>query len=613
MNEHRAPTEVTDLPTAIAIVGMAGRFPLAPTLDHLWRILVEGKEAVTFFSREELLEQGIPQEVLDLPNYVPAAAPVEQVEHFDAAFFGFTPNEAMVMDPQQRLFLECAWEAAEHAGCLGRHSDLRVGVFAGSSSSSYREYFLAAAGAVARRIGEMQAGLLNDRDMLPTQISYRLGLTGISSLVQCGCSTSMLAVHMACQSVLSGECDVALAGGVSIPIPQVAGYVWEEGSVSSPDGHTRSFDARAEGAQGGSGVGVVALRRLQDALDSGDHIHAVIRATAANNDGGHRIGFTAPSVEGQRRVIAESLALAEVDAETIGYVEAHGSATPLGDPIEIAALTRAFRSYTDRRGFCAVGSVKSNVGHLDEAAGIAGLIKATMAVEHGIVPPSLNFSEPNPKIDFAASPFYVNTETSPWPRQEGPRRAGVSSFGLGGTNIHAVLEEAPRRPSDPSRRSAHILPLSAKTAEALRAAEQRLAEHLGDHPDLPVADVAFTLQTGRRELPHRSYVVAASAAEAVEKLTAGDARRGTEAVAGTSLRISFLFPGVGDHHPAMARRLYRQEPVFQRCLDRCAEALKETLGVDLRDLLLAPAADEPGESSGGEPDLRALLSRPTRP
>jgi len=570
---------------AVAIIGMAGRFPGAGTLETFWRNLREGVESISFFSAEELRAAGVDPAFLDHPGYVRAKGILQEVAGFDASFFGLTANEATVMDPQHRLFLECAWEALEDAALDPERFPGRISVFAGCGQSSYLFQQLLGNDDLVQALGRLQVSLLNDRDFLATQTAYRLGLSGLAATVQTACSTSLVAVHLACQSLLAGESDAALAGGVSISLPQTGGYLYQEGGVLSPDGHCRAFDAAAKGALPGSGCGVVALKRLSAALADGDPIHAVIRGTAAANDGAARMGFTAPGVEGQMAVIAESLGVAGVEPETIGYVEAHGSGTPLGDPIEISALTRAYRTRTGETGFCPIGSVKTNIGHLDTAAGVAGLIKTVLALEHAAVPPSLHFERPNPQIDFAGSPFYVNARLAPWPARSAPRRAGVSSFGLGGTNVHAVLEQAPDpEPSAPSR-PLQLLTLSARSKAALDRMAARLREALESSPDMNLADAAFTLQAGRKAFRHRRAVLCADREDALAKLAPGNARAVSEGIAGSERPLAFLFPGLGNHHPGMAGELYRSEAVVRGEIDRCAEILRPWLGLDLRRVL----------------------------
>ncbi|HEY2738557.1 MAG TPA: type I polyketide synthase, partial [Thermoanaerobaculia bacterium] len=479
-----------------------------------------------------------------------------------------------------------------------------VGLFAGVSSSTYLFNNLLA-NPVAAAAGYDQLALGNEKDFLTTLVSYKLNLQGPSVVVQTACSTSLVAVHLACQSLLGYQCDLALAGGVSVKVPQQSGYLFQKGGIMSPDGHCRTFDARAEGTVAGSGAGIVVLRRLEDALAGRDRIWAVIRGSAMNNDGAAKVGYSAPSVEGQSKVIATALALAEVEAESITYVEAHGSGTPLGDPIEVAALDRVFRRRTARRGFCALGSVKTNLGHLDAAAGIAGLLKTVLALEHRQIPPSLHFTEPNPQIDFADSAFYVNTALAEW-ASAGQRRAGVSSFGIGGTNVHVVLEEAPAvEPSTPAH-GWHLLLLSARTEAALESATDRLAAHLRAHPEQELADVAWTLQTGRHRFACRRAVLCRDRAEAAASLEARARQRVWSGSAGER-RVTFLFPGLGDHYAGMARELAAANPAFRRELDRCLE-IADGLGLDLRGALFPEGLGEEAiaEDRGS---LRRMLGR----
>ncbi|HEY0510563.1 MAG TPA: MupA/Atu3671 family FMN-dependent luciferase-like monooxygenase [Thermoanaerobaculia bacterium] len=603
MSRDETPSS-TGSPTDVAIVGLACRFPGAADPERFWRNLRNGVESVSFFSAEELRAAGIPPAVYEAPGYVPAHAALEGIELFDAGFFGYSPREAEVMDPQQRLFLECAWEALERAGYDPSRSPGVIGVYGGVTLSSY----LLALDPLRDRLQAIgvdttMLAVGNDKDSLAPRVAYKLDLRGPAVTVQTACSTSLVAVHMAAQGLIAGETDMALAGAVSLTVPMKSGYVYQEGGVLSPDGHCRAFDARAAGTVFGCGAGVVVLKRLEDALAGGDTIHAVLKGSAVNNDGATKAGFTAPSVAGQAEVISEALANAGVDADSIGYVEAHGTATALGDPVEIAALTKAFRRTSSRRGFCAVGSVKTNLGHLEVAAGIAGLIKAALAVERGEIPPSLHFERPNPQIDFAASPFFVNPDLAPWP--EGPRRAGVSSFGFGGTNAHVVLEEAPvPAPTDPDR-PWQLLVLSARDASALDAATRDLAGFLAERPGTDLADVAFTLQVGRRPFEHRRAVTACGTEDARAALTALDAPRVTTGVHdGGNRTVCFLFPGQGAQHPGMARELYRGEETFRAELDRCAALFQEHAGIDVRTFV------DPALAGGLDPaDLAARLER----
>jgi len=530
----------------IAIVGMSGRFPGAHNLETFWQNVRDGVESIAHFSDPELLAAGVPASALNDPRYVKAWGVLEDAALFDAAFFGFTPRDAEITDPQHRLFLECAWEALEAAGYGAGDYRGSVAVYAGASLNTYFLNNVPADGDLMRSDAGLSMIIGNDKDYLTTRVSYKLGLTGPSITLQTACSTSLVAVHLACQSLLAGECDMALAGGVTIRVPQTAGYWHREGDILSASGSCRPFDAGSDGTVWGSGVGVVVLKRLPDAVACGDHIHAVIKGTAINNDGAGKIGYTAPSVGGQARAIARALAMADVPAETIGYVEAHGTGTILGDPIEIAGLTQAFRASTSQQGFCAVGSVKANVGHLGAAAGVAGLIKTVLALEHKELPPNIHFVRPNPKIDFAKSPFYVPSARSEWRAEAGPRRAGVSSFGIGGTNAHVVLEETPTHASTGSSRPFKLLMLSAKTPTALERATTNLVEQLRRHPGLDLADVAHTLQVGRENFSHRRTLVCTTPNDAMEALEARDPLRVLAAgPAAHKPLLAFMFPGGG--------------------------------------------------------------------
>jgi acyl transferase domain-containing protein/acyl-CoA synthetase (AMP-forming)/AMP-acid ligase II/acyl carrier protein len=592
----------------IALIGMAGRFPGAAGIEELWHNLREGVESISFFSNEELLASGIDAVALASPDYVKARPILGEIESFDAHFFGYSPREAALMDPQHRIFMECAWHALEDAGYDPRRHVAPIGLFAGCSLSTY---LLSLYGdpAISGALDPYQMVIGNDKDSMPTAVSYKLDLKGPSIAVQTHCSTSLVATHLACQSLLVGECDMAMAGGVSVRVPQRFGYRYQEGGQESPDGHCRSFDAAAGGTVFGDGVGIVVLKRLADALADGDTIHAVIKGSAINNDGSLKIGYTAPSIEGQARAVQRALTNAEVDPATIGYVEGHGSATRLGDPIEVAALTRAFRYGTSRTGFCALGSVKSNVGHLDRAAGVTGLIKTVLALEHATIPATLHFREPSPEIDFAASPFYVNAETRPWPSDGSPRRAGVNSLGMGGTNAHLVLEEAPATaPSGPSR-AWQLLVLSARTEDALAAASASLAGHLSRHGTASLADAAYTLQVGRCPFEHRRAVLADSVEGAVAALQTLDARRVFTGFRAPGERpVAFLFPGLGDHYVDMGRELYRSEAGFRERVDRCCEILRPYLGLDLRTVLY-PEPDGAAPAAPPGLDLRRLVGR----
>lgn len=580
---------------AIAIVGLSGRFPGAGDLDGFWRNLCDGVESISTLTDAELAGAGVDPSLAARPDYVRRAGVLDGIERFDARFFGFSPREAELLDPQHRLFLEEAWRALEDAGIDPGRPPGRIGVFAGAGLASYLLDHVAPRREALDPAGAYQAAVANDKDFLATRVSYKLDLRGPSLTVQTACSTSLVAVCLACQSLMNGECDAALAGGVTLRLPQRAGYLYVEEGILSPDGHCRAFDAGAGGTVPGSGVGVVALKRLSDALRDGDPVRAVVRGWALNNDGGGKAGFTAPRAEGQAEVIQEALALAEVDPATVGYVEAHGTGTRLGDPIEVAALRRAFDGVED--GACRLGSVKTNIGHLDSAAGVAGLIKAVLALQHGQIPPTLHVTQPSPEIDFG--PFRIANRLTPWETGGHPRRAGVSSFGIGGTNAHVVLEEAP--PTSILSRGAgedapSLVVLSAKTSSALEVMTANLAKHLESHPDLPLADVAFTLQAGRRPLEVRRALVARDLADAAAALAAGDPRRVWTAQADAGFRpVAFLFPGQGAQHARMAAALYESGrwPVFREEIDRCAGILAPHLGLDLRRALLEGLDLEP--------------------
>ena len=581
----------------VAIIGMACRFPGAKDATEFWRNLRDGVESISFFSDQELAAEGISPAVLAEPGYVKAGAVLEGVKLFDAGFFGYSPREAELIDPQQRLFLECAWTALEAAGYSPETYSGQIGIYAGSRVNEYLLKNLYPDGERFGLRNRAKPLALGDDDYLASRVSYKLNLWGPSLKIQAACSTSLVAIHLACQALLNGECDMAMAGGVALRVPEKTGYFYEEGGVVSPDGHCRSFDASANGTVFGSGVGIVVLKRLADAVKDRDNIDALIKGSAINNDGALKIGFTAPSAEGQAQVIAEALDIAGVDPETVSYIEAHGTATSLGDPIEIAALTQAFRAGTRKKIFCAIGSVKSNIGHASAAAGVAGIIKTTLALKHKLLPPSLHFEQPNPKIDFANSPFYVNTKLSEWTSAATPRRAGVSSFGVGGTNAHAIMEEAPAVEASGPSRPWQLILLSAKSGTALEAATTNLADHLRQHHDTNLGDVAFTLQVGRKPFNHRRALVCRDLADVVQTIESRDPKRistwASEMSDGTA---AFMFPGQGSQYVNMGRDLYRTESMFRAQVDRCAEILLPKLGFDLRQILY-PSEARTGEAS----------------
>ena len=587
MNEFS--NEDDDILGHIAIIGMAGQFPSAKNTTQFWENVKNGVESIQFFTDEELLAEGISSSLIAQPNYVKAKGTLGDVSQFDAAFFSISPKEAEIIDPQHRLFLECAWEALEDAGYDPERYTGEIGLYAGTSGvSPYLTKQLIPNPSVMETLGDYQTLLGNDKDFLCTRVSYKLNLKGPSVTIQTACSTSLVAVINACRALLHYQCDMALAGGVAITLPSKSGYLYQEGMILSPDGHCRTFDAEAHGTVPGNGAGIVVLKRMEDALEQRDHIYAVIRGSHLNNDGSRKISFTAPSIDGQAQVIQEAMALANVAPETITYVEAHGTGTALGDPIEIAALTQAFD--TNAKHYCALGSVKTNIGHLDAAAGVANLIKATLALHHGQLPPSLHFKTPNAEINFDNSPFYVNTSLSDWQMEDFPRRAGVSAFGVGGTNAHVVLEETPELEPSSTSRPWQLLLLSAKTTTALDAQTKQLAKHFEQHAAINLADAAYTLQTGRQAFEHRRIVVCQTQAEAVERLTLVE-----ETFTGTakakSPPVVFMFSGQGSQYLGMGRELYQHEAVFREQLDRCANFLHARFGLDLHRLLYAESSD----------------------
>ncbi|MFC3890654.1 amino acid adenylation domain-containing protein [Lentzea rhizosphaerae] len=577
-----ADTSTTD----IAVVGMSGRFPGAPDVHRFWRNLSEGVESITPLDAAELLAAGIPADVLGQPGFVKAGAILDDIDLFDAGFFGFTAREAALLDPQQRIFLECVSEALEDAACVPGEQEV-IGVYAGANLPTYLISNLLGGARLTPNATAFELMIHNDKDYLATRTAYKLDLHGPCVTVQTACSTSLVAVHLACQALLNEECDVAVAGGVSVRVPQHTGYVHEEGLVFSRDGHCRPFDAEASGTVFGSGAGVVVLKRLEDALRDGDHVEAVVKASATNNDGSRKVGYTAPSIDGQTSVIATALEVGGLDASTISAVEAHGTGTLIGDPIEVTALTRAFREHTAESGYCALGSVKSNVGHLDTAAGITGLIKAILQLKHEQLVPSLHFNRPNPQIDFDRTPFQVNTSLVPWKPNGTPRRIGVSSFGIGGTNAHVILEEAPRTATEagPAEREQVVL-LSAATPAALDDATARLAEHVGAQPELDLADIAATLQTGRAHRRYRRSVVCTDLAE-LPGLLEGEVpdRVSTWDSRAEEPGLVLLFPGQGTQYPGMGRGLYETEELYRATVDSCLELLRPLLDRDLAELL----------------------------
>lgn len=572
---------MSDFEDQIAIIGMAGRFPGAADVDEFWSNIKMGVESIRPLSREELAQAGVDPSSADEPGYVCMGAPLDDADAFDAEFFGYLPREAELMDPQHRLFLECAWSALEDAGCDPGQYDGLVGVFGGVARNTYHLFNAEVYRSLLTSGAVYEATIGSDKDFVATRVAFKLDLRGPCMNVQTACSSSGVAIHLACQSLLAGECDVALAGGARVRVPLQAGYPYVEGGIASPDGHCRPFDVNAQGTVYASGGAMVVLKRVEDALADGDLIRCVIRGSAVSNDGAAKVGYTAPGVEGQTAVIRAALEVADVAPDSIGYVEAHGTGTWLGDPIEITALTAAYRESTTARNYCPIGALKANIGHLDAGAGVAGVIKTALMLQDQKLVPSINYENPNPQIDFDKSPFYVNTALRDWPAQA-PRRAGVSSFGMGGTNAHIVMEEAPPSGASGNAEGWQVLPLSARTETALQTIQARLANHLAENPDCNLADVAHTLQQGRRPLSKRTAFVCRSAGEAAKALVDPDYAYAVEPTTSQTLEVAFAFSGQGTQYPGMGRELYAREPVFRAAMDRCLDGLDKPL----RDLLL---------------------------
>ena len=599
----------------IAIVGMAGRFPGARTTDELWRNVRGGVESIRTYTDEELLEAGVPARLLKKPNYVRSGAPIDDMEWFDAGFFGFSPKEAALLDPQHRHLLECAWEALEDACCVPAQFDGSIGLFAGSGMHAYFAQNLLTNRQLMESIGLFLVRHTgNDKDFLTTRVSYSLDLKGPSINVQTACSTSLVAVHLACQSLLGGECDMAMAGGVTIEVPHRHGYLFKENEILSPDGHCRAFDEKSEGTVFGSGVGLVVLRRLQDAIEAGDPIRAVVRASAINNDGAGKVGYLAPSVDGHAQVVEEALGVAEIEPETITYIETHGTGTKVGDPIEVAALSQAFRTGTKKKQFCGIGSIKTNIGHLDTAAGVAGLIKTVKALQARELPPSLGCTSPSPLIDFENSPFFVSSELRPW-EPDGPRRAGVSALGVGGTNAHVVLEEWPEKSESRAASNGwQILPMTGKSKAAAKGYTEKLGDFLADRPDADLGDVAHTLQSARQHFQQRRAVVCRDREDAVSVLSSPDSNRYVTGSAGERTPgVVFMFPGGGAQYAGMGQGLYESEPLYREAIDECLGLLAGGIldsdeSTQLRTLLFAP---EPERAQATRTLERPLYALPT--
>ncbi|HOP62737.1 MAG TPA: beta-ketoacyl synthase N-terminal-like domain-containing protein [Spirochaetota bacterium] len=570
----------------VAIIGMNCRFPGADNIDELWDNLKNGRCSVKKHTDAELLDAGVDKSLLVNPNYVKAGGHIEGKEYFDAAFFGYTPREAECIDPQHRLFLECAWETFELAGYNPEVYNGLIGVFGGCGTSDYLLKNIALSPEITETLGNFQIMISNDNDFFTSRVSYKLNLKGPSINIQSACSTSLVAVCMGYQNLITYQCDMALCGGSSLMIPSKHGYLYREGFIFSPDGVCRAFDKNANGTVQGEGVGAVLLKRLDEAVADRDRIHAVIKGAAINNDGSVKAGFTAPGIDGQAQVIALAQALADAEPETIRYIEAHGTGTPLGDPIEMAALTKAFRAKTDKKNFCAIGSIKTNIGHLDAAAGVAGLIKTALVLENREVPPNLHFTSPNEKLNIDESPFFINAVHSGLEDKGFPLRAGVSSFGIGGTNSHVILEKAPQVPESEKNDKWKVLLLSAKTVNSLDIMKNNLSGHLERHTGINLSDAAFTLLTGRKLFDKRLAVIARTADDARKALVTNDPRYVFTADESMENKpVIFMFTGQGSQHHGMTSELYANEPDFRKEMDSCAEILKSRLGADIRDIL----------------------------
>ncbi|MCR9191503.1 MAG: SDR family NAD(P)-dependent oxidoreductase [Gammaproteobacteria bacterium] len=584
--------------SSIAVIGMAGRFPGAETLPQFWRNLINGVETIRFFSQDELTPSYTDPVSFSHPDYIGARGILENIDMFDAGFFNINPREAAVMDPQHRLFLECAWEALEHSGYMPGCSSGTIGVVASSYHNTYLLNNLYSNTSLMTLVGGDVIMHGNAHDHLATHVAYKLNLSGPSLTVQTACSSSLVAVHLACQQLLNGESDVVLAGGVCVNVPEKSGYLYQEGGIFSSDGHCRAFDEKAQGTVFGNGLGIVVLKRVDEALAAGDCIHAVIKGTAINNDGAAKVGYMAPSAEGQAAVITEALAVADVDPETIAYIEAHGTGTAMGDAIEVAALTSAYGHATQKKNFCGIGSIKTNIGHLNAASGVAGLIKTILSLQHKILPPTLNANNPNPNLNIEDSPFYIHSQCTDWVDGKFPRRAGVSSFGVGGTNAHVILEEAPRTQAT-IESGPQLIILSAKTSTALEEMTANFIRHLEDYPDQTLSDVAFTLQVGRQAFSHRRMIVAQERDVLIQQLANHDknhvfTQRLSES---SSKKIVFMFSGQGSQYVNMASDLYQQQPMFRQHIDYCSEQLIPHLGLDLRTVLYCESQEQIEKSS----------------
>lgn len=580
--------EIRDLD--IAVIGMELKVPGAENTEEFWENLCKGKESLRFFSDEELLEAGVSKEELEHENYRNCAFDLDGIKNFDAPFFGFTLKEAVFMDPQQRMMLQSAWKLMESAGYTTDEYDGEVGVFVGTGTSKYLLKNIMNHYDLDKSKDIRQIWMGNDVSYASTNISYALNLKGPSVNVHTACSTSLTSVVLACQSLLNYQCDMAIAGGCSISLPQQVGYMYQEGEVLSKDGHCRPFDKDGTGTLESSGVTLVMLKRLEDALEDADNVIAVIKGYSYNNDGNAKVGFTAPSVEGERNAIKRAQILSEIDEETITYVETHGTATPLGDPIEIQALTEAFREGTDKKNFCALGSVKANIGHLDCAAGTASMIKACLMLQNKKLVPLINFNEPNSAIDFENSPFYINKELNDWYPDCGVRRSGVSSFGIGGTNVHLILEEAINQKKVFSNKKEHLLTWSAKTKGSFDRIKNQLIEYLESNQTEDFRNLLYTMNIGRKKMRYRNSLVCENENDLIFKLK--NSMYSLKTDKNNEEDIVFMFPGQGSQYTNMAQGLYEQFTVFRTEMNRCMKILEEQYNYDLKQLLMNDHPDD---------------------
>lgn len=571
---------------SIAIIGMAGKFPKAKDIYEFWNNLCNGVDGVSFYSDDELINFGIDQSLIKDPDYVKARADLDDIDKFDSDFFRYNSKEADIMDPQHRMLLECAWATMEDAGWDPEKYDGKIGVFAGESMSSYMLFNIYPTMGKVASTATLQAAIGNDKDSITSTIAYKLNLTGPAITVQSSSSTSLVSVSMACQSILNYQCDMALAGGVSVGPPEKSGYLYQEGGILSHSGHTLSFDSRADGFVPGSGLGLVLLKRLDEAIADRDHIYAVIKGCAVNNDGSAKVSYSAPSVNAQAEVVAEAQAAADVNPESISYVECHGTGTKMGDPIEFEAITQAFRAYTNKKQYCAIGSAKSYIGHLDAAAGVTGLIKTSLMLENKKIPPVLNFQKPNEKINLENSPFYINKSLIDWNDNLLPRRAGVSSIGMGGTNAHVILEEAPVRLHQRKDSGPNLIVLSAKTEAALERVSDNLKSFIERRPNIDLRDMSYTLSSGRRAFSYRRFLVESSVEGIAHKLErCKNIVVPISKVEYSNRPIVFMFTGQGSQYVNMAKELYENEAYFKEIIDQCCEIINNIIGFDVRTIM----------------------------